>query len=96
MSVLVKPLITEKMSMLAENKGQYGFRVALKATKPEIKEAIEKMYGVEIDKIRTMVVQGKRKSRFTKSGLINGKTSNYKKAIVTLKNDATIDFYESI
>lgn len=96
MGVLVKPIITEKMSMLAESKGQYGFRADLKASKPEIKEAIEKMYNVEVEKISTMVVQGKRKSRFTKAGLIKGKTSNYKKAIVSLKNGATIDFYESI
>ena len=96
MSVLVKPLITEKMSLLAETKGQYGFQVDLRASKPEIKAEIERMYNVEVDKIRTMVVQGKRKSRFTKAGLINGKTSNYKKAIVSLKDDATIDFYESI
>lgn len=96
MGVLVKPLITEKMSGLAETKGQYGFVVDLKATKPQIIAEIEKMYNVEVEKISTMVVQGKRKSRFTKSGLVTGKTSNYKKAIVSLKNDATIDFYESI
>lgn len=96
MGVLVKPLITEKASILSEQKEQYGFVVDLKATKPQIKEEIEKMYNVEVDKIRTMVVQGKRKSRFTKSGIINGKTSNYKKAIVSLKDGATIDFYESI
>ena len=96
MGVLVKPLITEKASLLGEKHNQYGFVVDLKATKPEIKDAIEKMYNVEVDKIRTWVVQGKRKSRFTKSGVVNGKTSNFKKAMVSLKNDATIDFYESI
>lgn len=96
MGVLVKPLITEKMSLLAEQKNQYGFQVDLRATKPEIKAEIEKMYNVEVDRIRTLVVQGKRKSRFTKSGVVNGKTSNYKKAIVSLKDGATIDFYESI
>ncbi len=96
MGVLVKPLITEKMSLLGEQKSQYGFQVDLNATKPEIKAEIEKMYNVEVDKIRTMIVQGKRKSRFTKSGVVNGKTSNYKKAIVSLKEGATIDFYESI
>ena len=96
MAILVKPLITEKMSLLSENKGQYGFRTALTATKPEIKAEIEKMYGVEVDKIRTLVVAGKRKSRFTKSGVSNGKTSNYKKAIVSLKEGQSIDFYENI
>ena len=96
MAVLVKPLITEKMSLLAESKGQYGFRVALTATKPEIKSEIEKMYNVEVTNIRTLVVAGKRKTRFTKSGVSNGKTSNYKKAIVSLADGQSIDFYENI
>ncbi|MDG1756464.1 MAG: 50S ribosomal protein L23 [Bacteroidia bacterium] len=96
MAILVKPLITEKMSLLSENKGQYGFRVALTATKPEIKAEIEKMYSVEVAKIRTLVVSGKRKTRFTKSGVSNGKTNNYKKAIVSLKDGQSIDFYENI
>jgi large subunit ribosomal protein L23 len=84
------------MSLLSENKGQYGFRVALTATKPEIKAEIEKMYSVEVTKIRTLVVAGKRKMRFTKSGVSNGKSSNYKKAIVSLKEGQSIDFYENI
>lgn len=84
------------MSLLSESKGQYGFRVALEAKKPEIKAEIERMYNVEVDKIRTLVVAGKRKSRFTKSGVSNGKSSNYKKAIVSLKDGKSIDFYENI
>ena len=96
MAILVKPLITEKMSLLSVSKGQYGFRVALEAKKPEIKAEIERMYNVEVDKIRTLVVAGKRKSRFTKSGVSNGKSSNYKKAIVSLKDGKSIDFYENI
>ncbi|MFB1003129.1 MAG: 50S ribosomal protein L23 [Bacteroidia bacterium] len=96
MAILVKPLITEKMSLLTESKDQYGFRVALTATKPEIKAEIEKMYGVEVVKLRTLIVAGKRKTRFTKSGVSNGKKSNYKKAIVSLAEGQTIDFYENI
>jgi large subunit ribosomal protein L23 len=96
MAILVKPLITEKMSLLSESKGQYGFRVALEATKPEIKAEIEKMYGVEVLKLRTLIVAGKRKTRFTKSGVSNGKKSNYKKAIVSLAEGQSIDFYENI
>jgi large subunit ribosomal protein L23 len=96
MAILVKPLITEKMSLLSESKRQYGFRVALEAKKPAIKAEIERMYNVEVDKIRTLVVAGKRKSRFTKSGVSNGKSSNYKKAIVSLKDGKSIDFYENI
>ena len=96
MAALVKPLITEKMSLLSESKGQYGFVADLSATKPEIKAEIEKMYGVEVAKIRTLIVAGKRKTRFTKSGVSTGKTSNYKKAIVSLKEGQSIDFYENI
>lgn len=96
MGVLVKPLITEKMSLLGERAGQYGFVCDVKATKSEIKAEIESLYSVEVDKIRTLVVAGKRKMRFTKSGVSNGRTSNYKKAIVSLKDGQTIDFYESI
>ncbi|MDG2455687.1 MAG: 50S ribosomal protein L23 [Bacteroidia bacterium] len=96
MAILVKPLITEKMSLLTESKDQYGFRVALTATKPEIKAEIEKMYGVEVVKLRTLIVAGKRKTRFTKSGVSNGKKSNYKKAIVSLAEGQSIDFYENI
>ena len=96
MAILVKPLITEKMSLLSESKGQYGFRVAIDATKPEIKAEIEKMYGVEVLKLRTLVVAGKRKTRFTKSGVSNGKKNNYKKAIASLAEGQSIDFYENI
>tara|TARA_B110000967_G_scaffold69066_1_gene71446 strand:- start:8230 stop:8520 length:291 start_codon:yes stop_codon:yes gene_type:complete len=96
MAILVKPLITEKMSLLSESKGQYGFKVAIDATKPEIKAEIEKMYGVEVLKLRTLVVAGKRKTRFTKSGVSNGKKNNYKKAIVSLAEGQSIDFYENI
>jgi large subunit ribosomal protein L23 len=96
MGVLQKPLITEKMSTLGDTQNQYGFKVDLKATKPQIKAEVEKMYGVEVESVRTMIVHGKRKSRFTKTGIVNGKNSNFKKAIVKLKEDQRIDFYENI
>ena len=54
------------------------------------------MYGVEVVKLRTLIVAGKRKTRFTKSGVSNGKKSNYKKAIVSLADGQSIDFYENI
>lgn len=84
------------MSYLTEKRDQYGFVVKPKATKPEIKAAIEEMYGVEVTRINTMIIAGKRISRFTKSGLVNGKKSNYKKAIVQLKEGQSIDFYSNI
>ncbi|MBI1305418.1 MAG: 50S ribosomal protein L23 [Bacteroidetes bacterium] len=96
MAVIVKPLITEKSSRLSEKLNQFAFVVDKDASKPEIIKEIEAMYGVEVTDISTMVVRGKRKFRLTKAGYVNGKKSNYKKAIVSLKDDQTIDFYESV
>lgn len=96
MAVVKKPLITEKTTKLGEKLGQYAFVVDKKAKKPEIIAEIEKMYNVEVEAISTMVYRGKRKSRFTKSGLIEGKKPNFKKALVKLKDGQGIDFFESI
>jgi large subunit ribosomal protein L23 len=96
MGAVVKPLITEKSNMLAEKHNQYAFVVDLNATKPEIIKDVEEMYGVEVTGISTMVYRGKRKFRFTKSGAQNGKKSNFKKAIISIKEDQEIDFFESV
>jgi large subunit ribosomal protein L23 len=97
MSILKRPILTEKTNDLVERGlTQYGFEVDLRAAKDQIKREIERVYEVEVDKVRTMVVRGKRRSRSTKSGIIVGKTSNYKKAIVTLKDGQEIDFYKHI
>lgn len=96
MSVLKKPLITEKTTGLSEANQQYAFVVEKNATKPAIKKAIEGYYNVEVDNINTMVYAGKVKSRFTKAGYVSGRGKAFKKAIVTLKNGQTIDFYENI
>ncbi len=95
MTVLKKPLVTEKISELNE-KGKYGFVVEKTANKVEIKKAVEKLYGVTVDKVATMRYQGKSKSRFTKSKVITGKAPSFKKAIVTLAEGDVIDFYGSI
>ncbi len=95
MSVLVKPLITEKISALNE-KGRYGFVVSKSANKIEIKKEVEKIYGVNVEKVATMIQPGKSKQRYSKSRVISGKTSSYKKAIVTLAEGEVIDFYSSI
>ncbi|NJN27106.1 MAG: 50S ribosomal protein L23 [Cyclobacteriaceae bacterium] len=95
MTVLKKPLITEKVSELNE-KGKYGFVVEKTANKVEIKRAVEKMYGVTVDKVATMRYQGKDKSRFTKARVISGRTASFKKAIVTLAEGDVIDFYGNI
>jgi len=96
MSIIVKPVITEKMTSLSENLNRYGFIVQKTANKLQIKEAVEEIYGVEVKSVNTMNYSGKTKSRFTKAGLITGKSRSYKKAIVTLAEGETIDFYSNI
>ena len=95
MTVLKKPLVTEKVSALNE-KGKYGFVVDKEANKIEIKNAVEKMYGVTVEKVATMKYQGKAKSRYTKAKVVTGRTSSFKKAIVTLAEGDVIDFYGTI
>jgi len=96
MEILIKPLVTEKMTEQAERFNRYGFIVERKANKSQIKAAVESLYNVEVDSVNTMIYGGKMKSRYTKSGVITGKTATYKKAIVTLVEGDSIDFYSSI
>lgn len=96
MEVLKKPIITEKMTMLADKRNQYAFRVDKRANKIQIRKAIEEMYGVSIEAVNTMVYAGKAKSRYNKGSLLEGRTNSFKKAIVTLKDGETIDFYSNI
>ncbi|HSH19189.1 MAG TPA: 50S ribosomal protein L23 [Draconibacterium sp.] len=96
MDILVKPLVTEKMTDQAERYNRYGFVVDRRATKPQIKKAVESLYNVSVENVNTMVYGGKVKSRYTKGGVITGKTISYKKAIVTLANGESIDFYSNI
>jgi large subunit ribosomal protein L23 len=96
MDILVKPLVTEKMTDQAERFNRYGFVVDRRATKPQIKKAVESLYNVNVETVNTMVYGGKVKSRYTKGGVITGKTVSYKKAIVTLVDGESIDFYSNI
>ena len=96
MDVLIKPVVTEKMNKMTERFNRYGFIVKRDATKSEIKKAVESLYNVSVDSVNTMIYNGKKKSRFTKSGVILGRTKTYKKAIVTLVKGDTIDFYSNI
>ena len=96
MEVLIKPLVTEKMTGLSEKVNRYGFVVNRKANKLQVKTAIEGMYGVTVDSVNTMVVPGKKRTRNSKSKFIVGRTSAYKKAIVTLAAGNTIDFFSNI
>ena len=95
MSILRRPLVTEKVSALNE-KGKYGFIVDVTANKVEIKQAVEKQYGVNVEKVNTMKVMGKLKTRYTKAGVLSGRRPNYKKAIVTLAEGEVIDFYSNV
>lgn len=94
--ILVKPVITEKMTRLGDKLNQYGFIVEKKANKLQIKTAVEAMYGVQVKDVRTMVVPGKESARFTKAGVIRGMKGSYKKAIITLAEGENIDFYSNI
>lgn len=97
MGIIIKPIVTEKQTAITEKMpNRYGFRVSPDANKLEIKKAVEELYNVNVVSLNTMNYSGKRKSRYTKSGIINGKQSAFKKAIVTLKEGQTIDFFSNI
>ena len=96
MSVLIRPLITEKLSRLQEQEGKVTFEVIKSASKPEIKSAVEAHYpGVKVAKVNTLIMPSKPKGRFTRSGFQAGRTSTWKKAIITLKV-GEIDFFSEI
>jgi len=94
--ILIRPLVTEKMTAIQEKQGKYGFVVAVNANKIEIKKAIEKNYGVSVMQINTIRYDGKNKFRYTKAGIVSGRSASYKKAIVKLAAGETIDFYSNI
>ncbi len=96
MAIIIKPIVTEKMTAAGEKLNRYGFRVERTANKLQIKKAVEDMYNVQVLDVNTMVVAPKRTQRWTRSGLLRGKTNSYKKAVVTLKEGETIDFYSNI
>jgi len=96
MEIIIKPVVTEKMTDMGEKLNRYAFVVHKKANKIQIKNAVEELYGVDVVSVNTMNYDGKSRSRFTKSGVITGKTRAYKKAIITLAEGETIDFYSNI
>lgn len=96
MGVIKKPVITEKMTAKGEKLNQFGFVVEKQANKIQIKNEVETLYGVKVLTVNTMTYSGKRKSRFTKAGLISGKTNAFKKAMVTLAEGDKIDFFSNI
>jgi large subunit ribosomal protein L23 len=100
MSVIRKPLVSEKMALLNECHGlkfnQYAFKVDIDSKKPDIKKEVQELYGVNVKSVRTMIYTGKSRSRYTRTGFVSGKSSRFKKAIVTLFTGEAIDFYKNI
>jgi len=96
MSVIIKPIISEKRTAEAEKFNRYGFVVTRSATKTQIKKEVEDIYGVKVVRINTLIQRGKDSSRYTKAGMIEGQKNTIKKAIVFLSKDDKIDFYSNI
>ena len=96
MNILLKPIVTEKMTSLGDKFNRYGFLVAKNANKIQIKKAVEDLYNVTVESVNTMRYGGKIKTRNTKSGLLVGKTASSKKAVITLAEGSKIDFYSNI
>lgn len=96
MAYIIKPLVTEEMTSLSEKQNKFGFIVRPDANKLQIKAEVEAMYNVTVTAVNTMNYAGKNKSRYTKAGLVRGRSNAFKKAVVTLKEDDTIDFYSNI
>ena len=95
-NIQIIPVVTEKANAITEKGNRYTFKVSPDANKYQIKDAIEKLYDVKVEAVNTMNYDGKKKSRYTKSGAITGRAAAFKKAVVTLKEGYTIDFYSNI
>ncbi len=93
---MITPIVTEKATAISEKSNRYSFRVSPDASKAQIKNLVQDLYGVKVVSVNTMNYDGKRKSRYTKAGLLEGKVAAFKKAIVTVAEGETIDFYSNI
>jgi len=96
MNIIVKPIVTEKVTKESEISNRFGFVVDKKANKVQIKKAVEAAYNVTVVAVNTMNVRPDKTSKYTKAGLISGKTNAYKKAMVQVQDGETIDFYNNI
>ena len=96
MGILIKPIVTEKLTGLTEKLNRYGFIVDRNANKLQIKAAVEQFYNVTVADVNTVNYHGKRKSRYSKAGMLRGRANHFKKAYVTLAGDDKIDFYSNI
>ena len=96
MGIIIKPIVTEKLTIQGEKLNRYGFIVDREANKLQIKAAVEQLYNVTVADVNTVNYHGKRKSRYTKAGMLSGRANHYKKAYVTLAGEDKIDFYANI
>ena len=96
MNIIIKPVITEKMTNQSDKHNRYGFYVVRNANKLQVKDAVEKLYNVTVTEVRTLNTPGKVRRRMTRSGVSEGRVGKYKKAIVSLKQGDMIDFYSNI
>ena len=96
MGILIKPIVTEKLTAQGEKLNRYGFVVDRDANKLQIKEAVERTYGVTVADVNTVNYHGNRKQRYTKAGLLRGRMNHFKKAYITLQGEDKIDFYANI
>lgn len=96
MEISIKPVITERATKLSEKRNCYTFRVSPEADKFQIKALVQDLYGVKVTSVNTAVMRGKNKSRWTKSGLLKGKTAKWKKAFVTVADGQSIEFFSNI
>lgn len=96
MSIIIKPIVTEKLTDQGEKLNRYGFIVDRNANKLQIKAAVEQMYNVSVESVNTTNYRGKRKSRYSKTGMLRGRMNHFKKAYITLAGEDTIDFYSNI
>ena len=96
MGIIIKPIVTEKMTVQGEKLNRYGFIGDRDANQIQIKAAVEQMYNVSVASVNTLNYHGKKKSRYTKAGILRGRDNHFKKAYVTLAGDDKIDFYSNI
>ncbi len=96
MEIMIEPIVTEKATALTDKLNRYTFRVSPDANKFQIQDLVEKLYGVKVVAVNTMNVRSKNKARYTKSGLLRGKTAAWKKAVITVADGQTIDYYSNL
>ena len=96
MDIQIRPIVTEKATAYSEKQNCYTFAVSPEANKFQIKDIVEKLYNVRVEKVNTCVYAGKRTSRYTKGGIIRGRKPAYKKAYVTVAEGQTIDYYSNL